>query len=140
MNYVELQVTNEFGAGSQIINIVVKLKLYETFKVSTITNGDEQYFQDHINGFFKKCKILKVTTEVQKYVKLTEFIFVAKVELNVEDFKSYLQENYSHFQLRRPQSASEKCSFLKKLTNYCNQAFCGEFGMWKVEISNNEIE
>ena len=131
--------TNEFGAGSLIINIIVKLRLYETFKVSTITNGDEQYFQEQITGFFKRCQILNVASEVQKYVKLTEFIFDAKVELNAEDFRSYLQDNYSHFPLKRPQTVAENCSFRKKLRNYCDQAFCGEFGMWKVEINNPEV-
>ena len=129
---------NDFGGGSLIINIIVKLKLYETFKVSTITNGDEQFFQEQITGFFKKCQILEVASEVQKYVKLTEYIFVAKVELNVEDFRTYLQDNYSHFPLQRPKTVSENSSFRKKLRNYCDQAFCGEFGMWKVEINNTE--
>ena len=117
---------------------MVKFQLTQTFFVSTITNGDDKAFDEkEAIKFFKNCDIIEVSSQIRKFVKLREFIFSVKLRINMEDFKLYLQENYSHHTFRRPQSGKEYLLFQKSLQNYCSETFCGDFGMWKVALNNS---
>ena len=133
-----IQVTKELGEGALIQNFVVKMNLYQNFLVSYVTNGDDEVSKEQATAFFKNSDVMGIATETRKYVKLREHIFFVRVKINMEDFRRYLSDNYGHDKLRRPQTSKEYTLFQKKFNNYCHVAYCGEFGMWKVEINDGK--
>ena len=129
------EVANDLGYGARLQDFTLKLKLHQTFTVTNISKGEREYDQAEIEGMFPHCDILDISSHVIKYIKMVEAVFTVSTRLDTEHFRAFLEDNYSHLECRRPQSQAENASFLSKLKRYCQQTFCGDFGLWTVNLA-----
>ena len=116
-------------------DFTLKLKLYQTFTVTNVSKGEREYDQGEIEDMFPHCNILEISSHVIKYIKMVEAVFTVSTSLDTEHFRIFLEDNYSHMEFRRPRSQAEHASFLSKLKRYCQQTYCGDFGLWTVNLA-----
>ena len=64
---------------------------------------------------FPHCEVLEISFHVIKYIKIVEAVFTVSVRLDTQHFRTFLEDNYSHMELRRPRNQAENASFFSKL-------------------------
>ena len=128
------EVANDLGYGATLQDFTLKLQLHQTFTVTNISKGEREYDQKEIEGMFPSCDILEISSHVIKYIKMVEAVFTVNTRLDTDHFRTFLEQNYSHTEFRRPRSPAENASFNSKLKRYCQQTFCGDFGLWTINL------
>ena len=89
-----LEILAQPGQGAVRRDLVLKLKLYQTFTVTTITTAGSPHCQEELTSLFKNCDIVKISTAEKHYVKLIELILTVTVLLNKSSLAEYCSEHY----------------------------------------------
>ena len=63
-----LEILAQPGQGAVRRDLVLKLKLYQTFTVTTITTVGSPHCQEELTSLFKNCDIVKISTAEKHYV------------------------------------------------------------------------
>ena len=89
-----LEILAQPGQGAVRRDLVLKLKLYQTFTVTTITSGGPLYYQEELASLFKNCDIVTISSAEKQYVKLRELILTVTVLLDKASLAEYCSRHY----------------------------------------------
>ena len=101
-----LEILAQPGQGAVRRDLVLKLKVCQTFTVTTITTGPSTpHYQEELSSLFKNCDILNISTAEKQYVKLRELILTVTVLLNKSSLAEYCSQHYYDSRITRFYSA-----------------------------------
>ena len=101
-----LEVLAQPGQGAVRKDLVLKLKVCQTFTVTTITTGPTTpHYQEELSSLFKNCDILNISRAEKQYVKLRELILTVTVLLNKSSLAEYCSQHYYDNRITRLYSA-----------------------------------
>ena len=96
-----LEILAQPGQGAVRRDLVLRLKLDQTFTVTTITTGGSLHYREELNSLFKNCDILKISSTEKQYVKLRELVLTVTVLLNKSSLAEYCSKHFYHNTINR---------------------------------------
>ena len=101
-----LEVLAQPGQGAVRKDLVLKLKVCQTFTVTTISTGPTTtHYQEELSSLFKNCDILNISRAEKQYVKLRELILTVTVLLNKASLAEYCSRHFYDNRITRLDSA-----------------------------------
>ena len=100
-----LEILAQPGQGAVRRDLVLKLKLFQTFTVTTINSGGTLHYQEELESLFKNCDILTISRAEKHYVKLRELILTVTVLLNKASLAEYCSRHFYDNRITRLDSA-----------------------------------
>ena len=97
----QLEVVSHPGEGAVRKDLVLRLKLCQSFRVTTIMSGDELYYQEQLQLIFKDCDIVNISTTEKYYVSLREVMMRVTVRLNRQHIEEYCCQHYYDYRIKR---------------------------------------
>ena len=96
-----LEIQAEPGQGAVRRDLVLKVKLHQTFTVTTINTGGQQHYQEELGSLFKNCDILSISSAEKQYVKLRELILTVTVLLSKSSLAEYCSQHFYDSRITR---------------------------------------
>jgi len=140
----EVEVKNEVGTEALEVDLIARIKLEETFLVTSVKVGfckffDDKYSED-VKELFKDCNVLDVKLYAPECKPVPDdpnshqVAFLARISFAPKPMFNFFNERWGEAVVRRPTSEFEQKKLLRRASMYSKEKWCGRNGDWLIKI------